>query len=106
MKKHGMFVRIVAIKYSGAPNAAISAKFLLIAIRTDTKKIKTSNSHNKLVSKLLGLARGQGVVRFKSGASKSWLEATPTEINRRWYFPRLIPKQFVGAASCREFRAF
>ena len=69
MKKHAMFVRIAAIKSSEAPSAAISAKLSLTSIRKDTeKKIKTFNSHNKLVSKLLGLARGQGVVRFKSGA--------------------------------------
>jgi hypothetical protein len=37
MKKHGMFVRIVATKYSGAPNAAINAKCHLISIRTEIR---------------------------------------------------------------------
>jgi hypothetical protein len=37
MKKQGMFVQIAAIKFSGAPKGAISAKFHLISIRNDFK---------------------------------------------------------------------
>jgi hypothetical protein len=35
MKKHGMFVQIAAIKFSGVPKGAISARFHLISIRND-----------------------------------------------------------------------
>jgi hypothetical protein len=56
------------------PGAAIGAKFGLTSIGTVIMDYVSrcqnfdSRSHNKLVLKLLGLARGQGVVRFKSGA--------------------------------------
>jgi hypothetical protein len=45
-----------------------------------------------MASKLLAIARGQGVVRFKSIVSTSWLEATPTKISINDISPCFISK--------------
>ncbi|MBT8331240.1 MAG: hypothetical protein KJP06_02825, partial [Deltaproteobacteria bacterium] len=44
--------------------------------------------------------------RFKSGAYYSWLKATPTLLDHHIEFYVFTAKAHVGAASCRDIRAF
>jgi hypothetical protein len=48
----------------------------------------------------------EAISRIGDHANYSWLEATPTTISNQLNFSRTLPKQFVGAASCRDIRVF